>query len=141
MIRWVWMAGLGVLLAGAAGAQEMPAVRMQNGASQFLVQGKPFLMLAGELGIFSGNGGGGRHILPRLAALHFNTVLMPVAWDEIEPEEGRFDFSVPDHWVEAARREHMHLVFLWFGSWKNAFSEYAPVWVLAIAAISSGNFC
>lgn len=56
---------------------------------------------------------------------------MPVAWRELEPQEGHFDFSVPDHWIEVARREHLHLVFLWFGSWKNAFSEYAPEWVLA----------
>jgi hypothetical protein len=109
----------------------MPGVRMVNGASQFLVQGKPFLMLAGELGNSSaGTAGEADTILPRLAALHLNTVLMPVAWDEIEPEQGHFDFSVPDHWIEVARRQHMHLVFLWFGSWKNAFSEYAPAWVL-----------
>jgi len=120
-----------ILLAAGAAAQEMPAVRMENGASQFLVQGKPFLMLAGELGNSSaGTAAEADTILPRLAALHFNTVLMPVAWDEIEPREGQFDFSIPDHWIEVARREHLHLVFLWFGSWKNAFSEYAPAWVL-----------
>lgn len=121
-----------VLGAGCAGAQDLPVVRMENGASQMVVHGKPFLMLAGELGNSSaGTAAEADTILPRLAALHFNTVLMPVAWDEIEPTEGQFDFSIPDHWIEVARREHMHLVFLWFGSWKNAFSEYAPGWVLA----------
>lgn len=136
MKRQLSSACLGVLLAAAvaAVAQEMPAVRMENGASQFLVQGKPFLMLAGELGNSSaGTAAEADTILPRLAALHFNTVLMPVAWDEIEPQEGQFDFSIPDHWIEVARREHIHLVFLWFGSWKNAFSEYAPAWVMANA--------
>lgn len=112
-------------------AQQPPVVRIQNGASQLLVNGKPFLMLAGELGNSSaGTAAEADTILPRLARLHFNTILMPVAWDEIEPQEGRFDFSVPDRWIGVARQQHLHLVFLWFGSWKNAFSEYAPEWVL-----------
>lgn len=113
-------------------AQTPPTVRMENGASQLVLQGKPYLILGGELGnSSSGTAAQADTILPRLARLHFNTALMPVAWGEIEPEEGRFDFSVPDHWIDVARQQQMHLVFLWFGSWKNAFSEYAPAWVLA----------
>jgi beta-galactosidase GanA len=107
-------------------------VRMENGASQILVQGKPYLILGGELGNSSSlTAAEADTILPRLARLHFNTALMPVAWDEIEPTEGQFDFTVPDHWIDVARQQRMHLVFLWFGSWKNAFSEYAPASVLA----------
>ncbi|MFP5235577.1 MAG: DUF5597 domain-containing protein [Acidobacteriota bacterium] len=113
-------------------AQDRPEVRIENGTSQFLLNGKQFLMLAGELGnSSSGTAAQADAILPRLAKLHFNTVLMPVAWDQIEPAEGQFDFSIPDHWIDVARHQHLHLVFLWFGSWKNAFSEYAPQWVLA----------
>lgn len=120
------------LTAGTAAAQDLPTVRIENGASQLLLHGKPYLMLGGELGnSSSGTAAQADEILPRLAKLHFNTVLMPVAWDEIEPEEGHYDFSVPDHWIEVAREQNIHLVFLWFGSWKNAFSEYAPAWVLA----------
>ena len=127
------LAGLGLCLAcSLAPAQAPPTIRIENGASQLIVHGKPFLALAGELGnSSSGTAAEADTILPRLARLHFNTVLMPVAWDEIEPTEGQFDFSIPDHWIDVAREEHMHLVFLWFGSWKNAFSEYAPAWVLA----------
>lgn len=124
----------GLLIAGAASArtQTLPTVRVENGASQLLVHGKPFLMLGGELGNSSaGTAAQADAILPRLARLHFNTVLMPVAWDEIEPQEGRFDFSIVDHWIAVAREQHLHLVLLWFGSWKNAFSNYAPEWVLA----------
>jgi len=123
--------GIAASLSVASG-QQLPAIRSEGSAQQLIVQGKPFLILGGELGNSSaGTAAQADVILPRLASLHFNTVLMPVAWDEIEPAEGRFDFSIPDHWIDVARQQHLHLVFLWFGSWKNAFSEYAPAWVLS----------
>jgi len=100
--------------------------------ARLIVGGQPFLILGGELANSSaGTATQADTILPRLRAEHFNTVLMPVPWDEIEPREGRFDFSIPDHWIAVARQQRLHLVLLWFGSWKNAFSSYAPAWVLA----------
>lgn len=96
-----------------------------------MVHGLPFLILGGELGNSSaGTAARADKILPRLARLDLNTVLMPVAWDRIEPRQGQFDFSGVDHWIEGARVQHLHLVLLWFGSWKNAESSYAPRWVL-----------
>lgn len=126
--------GLLFALCPVARSQTPPAVRIEDGASRLIVNGKPFLMLGGELGNSSaGTAAQADVILPRLAGLHFNTVLVPVAWSEIEPQEGHFDFSILDYWIEMARRQHLHLVLLWFGSWKNAFSEYAPAWVLSDA--------
>src|SRR5580658_8538307 len=93
------------LLFSCAFAQDLPTVRIENGASQLIVHGQPFLVLGGELGNSSaGTAAQADSILPRLAQLHFNTVLTPVAWNEIEPQEGRFDFSVVDHWIEMARQ-------------------------------------
>jgi hypothetical protein len=47
----------------------------------------------------------------------------------IEPAEGRFDFALVDGLLADARRNDMRIVLLWFGSWKNSMSSYAPAWV------------
>ena len=113
-------------------AADLPHFRAENGVEQLLVNGQPFLIRGGELGNSSaGTAAQADSILPAMARLHLNTVLMPVAWEQVEPKEGVFDFSILDHWIDAARAQHLHLVLLWFGSWKNAFSEYAPAWVKA----------
>jgi Beta-galactosidase len=111
-------------------AAELPHIKMEKGTGQLIVNGRPFLILGGELGNSSaGTAAQADSIIPRLAAMHVNTILMPVSWEQIEPKEGSFDFSIVDHWMETARRSDMRLVILWFGSWKNAFSNYAPSWV------------
>ena len=111
-------------------AQEIPHLDRSAASTQLIVGGKPFLILGGELGNSSaGTAAQADEILPRLARLHINTVLMPVAWEQIEPVEGKFDFTILDHWIEQARAQRLHLVLLWFGSWKNAVSSYVPAWV------------
>jgi hypothetical protein len=119
-----------VLSALMANAAEVPAIRKSAAGGQLIVNGKPYLILGGELGNSSaGTAAEADTILPRVAEMHVNTVLMPVAWEQIEPVEGNFDFRILDHWMEVAREQHLHLVVLWFGSWKNAVSSYAPAWV------------
>jgi len=66
---------------------------------------------------------------PKLAAMHINTVLTPVSWELLEPQEGKFDFSLVDGQIRDARSNNLRLVLLWFGSWKNSVSTYAPLWV------------
>ena len=68
-------------------------------------------------------------VWPRLAAMHMNTVLLPVAWETIEPEEGKFDFTSVDGLLKGARENNLKLVILWFGAWKNTYSSYVPAWV------------
>lgn len=113
-----------------ANASDIPAISKSAAGGQLIVDGKPYLILGGELGNSSvGTAAEADTILPRIAQMHVNTVLMPVAWEQIEPTESNFDFSILDHWIDVAREQHLHLVVLWFGSWKNAFSNYAPAWV------------
>ena len=67
-------------------------------------------------------------VLPRMRALGLNTVLVPAYWEFVEPVEGKFDFTLIDRTIDVARREQLHVVFLWFGVWKNSMSCYAPAW-------------
>lgn len=123
--------GLGLWLASPASAQpEIPHLARQGTATQLIVDGRPFLILGGELhNSSSSNLDYMRPLWKRLLALHVNTVLAPVSWELIEPEEGRFDFRLVDGLIEEARRHNLRLVLLWFGSWKNGMSSYVPGWV------------
>jgi beta-galactosidase GanA len=117
-------------LAACLVAQELPRLDRAPESTQLSVVGHPFVILGGELGNSSaGTAAQADRIFPRLARAHINTVLVPVAWEQIEPVEGKFDFSILDYWIDQARLAHLHLVLLWFGSWKNSVSSYAPDWV------------
>ena len=67
-------------------------------------------------------------VMPRMRALGLNTVLVPAYWELMEPVEGKFDFTLIDRTIDVARREQLHVVFLWFGVWKNSMSCYTPGW-------------
>jgi len=108
----------------------LPHLRKQGTATQLVVDGKPFLVLAGELGNSSSSSVENmRPFWPKLAGLNLNTVLMPVYWELIEPTEGKFDFTLVDGLIQDARKQKLRLVPLWFASWKNSMSSYAPAWV------------
>ncbi len=111
-------------------ASAIPHLRKQGTATQLIVQNKPFLMLGGELGNSSASDlKYMRPVWPKLKAMHLNTILMPVYWELIEPQEGKFDFSLVDDLIASARKNDLKIVVLWFGSWKNSMSCYAPYWV------------
>ncbi|MGH7616391.1 MAG: DUF5597 domain-containing protein [Gemmatimonadaceae bacterium] len=119
-----------LVAASETAAQQLPRLETAHGAVQLLVDGKPLLLRAGELENSSASGD--RYmsaVWPKLAGMHFNAVLAPVSWELIEPTEGRFDFRSVDTLIANARRRDMRLVLLWFGSWKNSMSSYAPAWI------------
>lgn len=107
-------------------------LRKQGSATQLMVDGKPFIILGGELGNSSASCNADiERIFPKLRRMNLNTVLVPVYWDMIEPAEGEYDFSLIDKTLEEARKSGLKVVFLWFGAWKNSMSCYAPSWFKA----------
>lgn len=120
------------LLSPAIAAADLPHLQRRGAATQLIVEGQPYLALAGELHNSSSTSRAYMEpIWPKLTAMHVNTVLAAVPWQNIEPVEGQYDFSIVDHLVEDARRHGVKLSLLWFGSWKNGLSHYTPDWVKA----------
>jgi len=114
----------------AAQSDGTPHLENSGTLTHLMVDRKPFLILGGELRNSSASSlDYMKPIWPRMAAGNLNTLLAPVSWELTEPEEGKFDFSLVDGMIAAAQDNHLHLVFLWFGSWKNSGSFYAPAWV------------
>ena len=97
----------------------------------FMVDGKPFFPIGGECSNSSGynDSESGRSPSRRSSCIHGNTVEIPVYWDQVEPEEGKFDFTSVDALLASARRYGVKLILLWFATWKNGNMDYAPAWV------------
>jgi hypothetical protein len=123
---------ISLLAGGAIIAQNysIPHLEKQGSITRLIVNDKPFLILGGELHNSSTSGTAYmRPIWKRMAQKNLNTVIAPVYWELLEPEEGKFDFTLVDSMIIGARNQNLHLVILWFGSWKNGYSMYAPGWV------------
>ncbi len=110
--------------------KQAPHLEKRGHAVQLIVDGKPFLALAGEIHNSSSSSREYmKEIWPRLQASGMNSVLAAVEWSLVEPKEGVFDFSLVNGLIKDARSHNLHLMLLWFGSWKNAQSHYVPAWV------------
>lgn len=113
----------------AMAQRALPQLVAKDGRHALLVDGAPFLML----GVQANNSSNYPEVLPQVwpmvDRLHANTLEIPVAWEQIEPVEGKFDFSYLDALLPQARAHGVKLVLLWFGTWKNTSPGYVPAWV------------
>lgn len=112
-------------------AVETPQLVQKDGRYTLLVEGRPFLILGGQIHNSSAWPSEFEQVWKSIAALHANTVEAPVYWEQFEPQPGHFDFTNVDQIVEGARAHNLHAILLWFGTWKNGNMHYVPDWVKA----------
>lgn len=112
-----------------ASAAEAPRLVQKDGRYALLVDGRPYIILGGQIHNSSAWPSELPEVWDSLAALHANTIEAPVYWEVLEPQEGRFDFTNVDAIVNGARAHNLHVVLLWFGTWKNGNMHYVPQWV------------
>lgn len=124
------VACLGVTNAGAqTGVQPIPRLVQEQGHATLMVDEAPFFVLGAQVDNSSGWPERLTAVWPAAERLKLNTLEVPVYWEQMEPVKGRFDFSVVDQILEQARGHKVHLVLLWFGTWKNGKMHYVPDWV------------
>lgn len=117
------------LVSFAACAADAPKVVENNGHHALMVDGAPFFVLGGQINNSSSWPSTLPMVWPTLEGMHANTVEAPVYWEQMEPTQGKFDFSTVDLLVNGAREHKLRLVLLWFGTWKNGQDHYVPDWV------------
>jgi hypothetical protein len=121
---------LGQAPAAATGqSANLPRIQTINGHHTLLVDNQPFLILGGQ----AHNSSAWPALMPNvwIAAeqMHLNTLELPVYWEQVEPQEGKYDFSLVDTLLTQARSHNTHLVLLWFATWKNGSNHYMPLWM------------
>jgi hypothetical protein len=107
----------------------IPHIVQKDGRYALFVDGSPYLILGAQVNNSSGWPSVLPKVWPAMDFLHVNTVEIPVYWEQLEPEQGKFDFSVVDTLLDQARQHKDHLVLLWFGTWKNGSNHYMPPWM------------
>ena len=110
-------------------AESIPQLVEKNGKHALLVDGQPFLILGAQTNNSSNYPAALKDVWPSVMKMQANTLSIPVAWEQIEPVEGQFDFSYLDVLLKEARQQNVKVVLLWFATWKNNAPHYAPAWV------------
>jgi beta-galactosidase GanA len=114
---------------GQANNAELPKLIHEQGRYELLVDGKPYLILGAQVNNSSNYPAMLPQVWPAIEELQANTVLVPVAWEQVEPTRGQFDFSFVDTLLTQAREHRVRVILLWFGTWKNNSPSYTPEWV------------
>ena len=108
----------------------IPHLQKNGTATQLMVDNEPFLMIAGEVHNSSASTIEYMEpLFPKLKVMNLNSVFVTLAWEQFEPEEGVYDYTLVDAIINNAKKNNLKVCLLWFASWKNGESSYAPLWV------------
>src|ERR1035437_9448442 len=114
---------------GQTGIGTMPKIVEKDGRHALLVDGQPFFMLGGQAHNSSGWPGMLPQVWSAVKMMHANTLEVPIYWEQIESQPGEFYFSLVDTLLKQGRKHNVHLVLLWFATWKNGSNHYMPEWM------------
>jgi hypothetical protein len=117
------------LAPACAAAQSIPTLVQQNSRATLMVDGVPYFLLGAQVDNSSGWPDRLDAVWPAAERMKLNTLEVPIYWEQMEPAHGTFDFTVVDSILQQAQAHKVHLVLLWFGTWKNGKMHYVPGWV------------
>jgi beta-galactosidase GanA len=121
------------LIAGTLHSQSsegtIPRIIERDGRHALLVDGQPFLILGGQSHNSSAWPGMMPQVWSAVKTMYANTLEVPIYWEQIEPQPGKYDFSFIDTLLIQSRKHNVHLVLLWFATWKNGSNHYMPGWM------------
>ncbi|WDF78681.1 DUF5597 domain-containing protein [Mucilaginibacter sp. KACC 22773] len=130
VLAFIWCCLMAFETKAQNSSPAMPQIKYWGDNAELLVNGKPLLMTAGELGNSSASSTAYMDsIWLKLKKMHLNTLIAPVYWELMEPKESVYNFTLVDYLIKSAREHQIKLVLLWFGTWKNSMSCYAPAWI------------
>ena len=118
-----------VPLHGQVRERPIPRVVEKDGRYALFVDDAPYLMLGAQVHNSSSWPVELPKVWPAMEYLHVNTVEMPVYWEQFEPRPGQYDTTLINTLLAEARQHQVHLVILWFGTWKNGSQHYMPEWM------------
>ncbi len=102
------------LAIGLVGASPKSNTTFSLGNESFLLNGKPFQIMSGEMHPARIPEQYWRQRIQMAKAMGLNTIAAYVFWNFYEPEEGRFDFKSPSHdlgrFLQICQEEHMWVI-------------------------------
>src|SRR5450759_1859842 len=114
---------------GQTRKETIPQLIEKDGRHALLVDGQPYLILGGQAHNSSAWPGMMPQVWTAIKSMHANTLEVPIYWEQIEPQPGKYDFSLVDTLLKQGREHNVRLVLLWFATWKNGSNHYMPEWM------------